>query len=143
VHPAPGQTANISTASTLLVAAGQHPSELLADKGRDSDELRADLYLQGSHPIIPWKSNRKQPGTLDPARHARRYRIERMMVARLQAGVFSGSCTVSDVTRMLEGNAHFSGCLPSLMGCSIVRWLRYVRTRGMSFKNVLPLNLLM
>jgi transposase len=35
--------------------------------------------LQWSHPIIPWRSSRKQPGTLDPIQHAKRNRIERMM----------------------------------------------------------------
>jgi hypothetical protein len=65
VHPAPGQTADISTVSTLLASASQRPRELLADKGCGSDNLRAELYLQGSHPIIPWESNRKQPGKLD------------------------------------------------------------------------------
>jgi hypothetical protein len=52
---------------------------VLADKGHDSDELRADVHLQASHPLIAWTSNRKQPGTLDPARYARPDRIERMM----------------------------------------------------------------
>ncbi|MFT6227586.1 MAG: transposase [Paracoccaceae bacterium] len=79
MHLTQGQTADISAASALLAYAEQRPRELLADKGYDSDDLRADLYLQGSHPIIPWRSNRKQPGTLDRVRYAKRNRIERMM----------------------------------------------------------------
>jgi transposase len=54
------------------------PRELLADKGYDSDDLRAEFYLQGSHPIIPWRSNRKQPGKLDRARYAKHNLVERM-----------------------------------------------------------------
>jgi transposase len=79
VHLTPGQTADISVASALLADTEQRPRELLADKGYDSDDLRAELYLQGSHPIIPWRSNRKQPGTPDRARYAKRNRIERMI----------------------------------------------------------------
>jgi transposase len=73
------KAADISAASALLAYAEQRPRELLADKGCHSDDLRAELYLRGSHPIIPWRSNRKQPGTLDQVRYAKRKRIERMM----------------------------------------------------------------
>ncbi|MFT4792724.1 MAG: transposase [Paracoccaceae bacterium] len=52
MHLTPGQTADISAASALLAYAEQRPRDLLADKGYDSDDLRAKLYLQGSHPII-------------------------------------------------------------------------------------------
>jgi transposase len=37
------------------------------------------VYLQGAHTIIPWRSNRKQPGTLGRARYATHNPIERMM----------------------------------------------------------------
>jgi transposase len=79
VHLTPGQTADISAASALLALARQRPHELLADKGYDSDDLRTELSLQGAHPIIPWKPNRKQRGALDRVRYAKRNRIERMM----------------------------------------------------------------
>jgi transposase len=75
VRVTPGRTADISAASTLLAGAEQRPLEVLADKGHDSDELRADVHLQASHPLIAWTSNRKQPGTLDPARYVRPDRI--------------------------------------------------------------------
>ncbi|MFT4793755.1 MAG: IS5 family transposase, partial [Paracoccaceae bacterium] len=49
-----------------LIALGEaRPREFLADKGYDADSQRAELYLRGARPIIPWKSNRKAPGTLD------------------------------------------------------------------------------
>ena len=48
-------------------------------KDAGADALRAELYLRGARPIIPWKSNRKAPGTLDRRRYAKRNRIELMM----------------------------------------------------------------
>jgi transposase len=76
VHLTPGRAANIFAASALLAAA-QRPQEGLIDKGCHTDQLRAEACLQGSHPIIP-ASRIKQPETLDPARHPKRNRIERM-----------------------------------------------------------------
>jgi transposase len=77
-HLTPGQAANTSAAPTLLADAEQRPQDVLADKGHDSAEMRAERYLQASHPIIAWTSNRKQPLTLDRVRYAKRNRIERM-----------------------------------------------------------------
>ena len=88
VYLTPGQTADIfaasaasaaSAVSALLAGTEQRPREVLADKGRDSDELRCELCLQGSHSIIARTSNRKKPGALDKARYAKRTRTERMM----------------------------------------------------------------
>jgi transposase len=82
VYLTPGQTADIfavSGVSALLAGTEQRPREVLADKGHDSDELRCELCLQGSHSIIARTSNRKKPGALDKARYAKRTRTERMM----------------------------------------------------------------
>jgi transposase len=117
VHLTPGQTADISAASALLAYAEQRPHELLADKGYDSDDLRAELYLQGSHPIIPWRSNRKQPGTLDPARYAKRNRIERMI------GFLKQFRRVA--TRYDKTSASF---LYFVQIAAIHRWMRFVHT---------------
>jgi hypothetical protein len=73
-----GRMADTSAASALLVAVGQRPRGGLADKGHDSDELRAEVYFQGSQLIISRTSNHKQPGALDPARYAKRNSIERV-----------------------------------------------------------------
>jgi transposase len=116
-HLTPGQTADISAASTLLALAGQRPRELLADKGPDSDDLRAKLYLQGSHPIIPWKSNRKQPGTSDRVRYAKRNRIERMTGFAMQVRRVATRC---DKTA-----ASFLSCVQI---AAIHRWMRFVHT---------------
>jgi transposase len=37
------------------------PKALLADKGYDSDAIRADLKARGIRPVIPPRSNRKKP----------------------------------------------------------------------------------
>jgi transposase len=117
MHLTPGQTADISAASALLAYAAQRPRELLADKGYDSDDLCADLYLQGSHPIIPWRSNRKQPGTLDRIRYAKRNRIERMMGLLKQ---FRRVATCYGKTP--------ASFLSFVQIAAIHRWMRFVHT---------------
>jgi transposase len=117
VRLTPGQTADVSAASALLADTEQRPRELLTDKGYDSDDLRAELYLQGSHPIIPWRSNRKQPGTLDQARYAKRNRIERMI------GFLKQFRRVA--TRYDKTSASFL-CFVQI--AAIHRWLRFVHT---------------
>ena len=117
MHLTPGQTADISAASALLAYAEQRPRELLADKGYDSDDLRAELYLQGSHPIISWRSNRKALGTLDRRRYARRNCIERMMGFLKQ---FRRIATRYDKTA--------ESFLSFVQLAAIHRWMRFVHT---------------
>jgi len=54
------------------------PQAMLADKGYDGDDVRARLLMKGILPIIPPKSNRKQPIKCDFGRYRDRNRIERM-----------------------------------------------------------------
>lgn len=49
---------------------------MLGDKAYDSAELRGWLKLRGSKPVIPNKSNRKQPFSFDRASYKQRHRIE-------------------------------------------------------------------
>lgn len=51
---------------------------MLADKGYDSDEVRASLLLKAILPPIPPKANRKQPITCDFRVYKDRNRVERM-----------------------------------------------------------------
>jgi transposase len=53
------------------------PKAMLADKGYDSDTIRADLERRGSEPVIPTKSNRKVQRPICQATYALRNRIER------------------------------------------------------------------
>eukprot|EP00873_Tetraselmis_striata_P030708 jgi/Tetstr1/450972/TSEL_038008.t1 len=54
------------------------PRLMLADKGYDSDDVRASLLLKGILPVIPPKANRKQAITCDFRAYKDRNRVERM-----------------------------------------------------------------
>jgi transposase len=86
-------------------------------KNAGADALRAELYLRGVHPIIPWKSNRKAPGTLDRRRYARRNYIERMMGFLKQ---FRRVATRYDKTA--------ESFLSFVQLATIHRWMRFVHT---------------
>jgi len=51
---------------------------MLADKGYDSDDVRASLLLKGILPIIPPKANRKEAIACDFRSYKDRNRVERM-----------------------------------------------------------------
>ena len=53
------------------------PATMLADKGYDSDAIRADLRQRGADPVIPTKSNRKIQIPVVKSTYALRNRIER------------------------------------------------------------------
>jgi transposase len=86
-------------------------------KDAGADSQRAELYLRGARPIIPWKSNRKAPGTLDRRRYARRNCIERMMGLLKQ---FRRVATRYDKTA--------ESFLSFLQIAAIHRWMRFVHT---------------
>jgi transposase len=58
---------------------------MLADKGYDSDEVRSALLLKGILPVIPPRSNRKEPITCDFRAYKDCNRIERMFNRLKQA----------------------------------------------------------
>ena len=51
---------------------------MLADKGYDSDDVRAALLMKGIVPVIPPKSNRRDPIACDFQAYKDRNRVERM-----------------------------------------------------------------
>jgi len=51
---------------------------MLADKGFDSDDVRSSLLLKGVGPVIPRKTNRKDPPACDFKADEDRNQIERM-----------------------------------------------------------------
>ncbi len=51
---------------------------MLADKGFDSDDVRSALLMKGIGPVIPPKTNRKDPPACDFKAYKDRNRIERM-----------------------------------------------------------------
>jgi transposase len=56
-HLTPGQEADIVAAPALLALAPPMCA-LIADKGYDGDDFRADIVNRGAMPVIPNKSNR-------------------------------------------------------------------------------------
>lgn len=52
------------------------PKHLLGDKAYDSTELRTELHQRGTKPVIPNRSNRKQPFRFSKRLYRERYRNE-------------------------------------------------------------------
>ena len=63
--------------NTLIAETAPDPIIMLADKGYDSDAIRADLIRRGADPVIPTRSNRKIQLTVDKNKYAMRNLIER------------------------------------------------------------------
>jgi transposase len=49
----------------------------IADKGYDSNAIRTDIEAKGGTPVIPGRSNRKEPIPVEPFVYALRNQIER------------------------------------------------------------------
>lgn len=62
-----------------MALADTRPERLLADKGYDSDAIRAALTAQGIRPVIPPRSNRKAAIRWNRRIYRERNRIERMI----------------------------------------------------------------
>jgi len=56
----------------------ENPRLMLADKGYDSDDVRTALLMKGGVPIIPPKSNRREPIACDFRAYNDRNRVETM-----------------------------------------------------------------
>jgi transposase len=59
-----------------LIRRTRPPKHMLGDMAYDGDELREDLDESGTKPVIPNRSNRKQPFTFNKRRYKLRWRIE-------------------------------------------------------------------
>ena len=59
-----------------LIRRVKQPQHMLGDKAYDSAELRCELHERGSKPVIPNKSNRKQPFSFNNRLYKLRWRIE-------------------------------------------------------------------
>src|SRR6516225_9644279 len=59
-----------------LIRRAKPPKRMLGDKAYDSTELREELNERGTKPIIPNKSNRKQPFSFSKRLYKLRWRIE-------------------------------------------------------------------
>lgn len=70
----PGQRHDITQASDLIADA--HDAEVLADRGYDSNEFRQQIRSQNCKPVIPPRSNRKEPIEYDEKLYEERHVIE-------------------------------------------------------------------
>jgi putative transposase len=59
-----------------LIRRAKPSKHTLGDKAYDSAELRAELHERGTKPVIPNKSNRKQPFSFNNRFYKLRWRIE-------------------------------------------------------------------
>jgi transposase len=59
-----------------LIRRVKPPKHMLGDKAYDSAELRQELDERGTKPVIPNRSNRKQPFSFNKRLYKRRWRIE-------------------------------------------------------------------
>ncbi len=69
-----GTRADCSQAVPLIN--GIEAEHLLADKGYDSDEIVAAALARGMNPVIPSRSNRKDPRDYDRALYKLRHLVE-------------------------------------------------------------------
>jgi transposase len=70
----PGQRHDITQASELLK--DFRDSNVIADKGYDSQALIEQLHSQGCNPVIPPRSNRKKPREYDQHLYKERHLVE-------------------------------------------------------------------
>ncbi len=74
---APGQASDMTTYADLIDTEAAAPKAMLADKGYDSDAIRADLESRGTEPVIPTNSNRQVQRPVCRETYALQNRIER------------------------------------------------------------------
>lgn len=73
----PGEAHDVKGYEPLMEEEAPEPKVLLADRGYDTDAIRANLKERGATPVIPTKKNRRVQVEIDEAIYALRNRIER------------------------------------------------------------------
>ncbi|MFG1414524.1 IS5 family transposase [Xanthobacter sp. VTT E-85241] len=73
-----GETSDYEAVPDLFDFDVAKPRLMLADKGYDGDEVRQSLLVHGILPVIPPRSNRREPVACDFQSYKDRNRIERM-----------------------------------------------------------------
>jgi transposase len=75
LHVTAGNVSDITMAETLL-AEVDDCCYVLADKGYDSDKLRAKIRQKGAKPVIPGRKSLKKPIRFDKVRYKFRWMVE-------------------------------------------------------------------
>ena len=73
-----GEASDYKAVDDLIALPVAKPKLMLADKGYDSDDVRASLLLKGILPVIPPKANRREAIACDFRAYKDRNRVERM-----------------------------------------------------------------
>lgn len=73
-----GEASDYKAVDDLIALPVAKPKLMLADKGYDSDDVRAGLLLKGILSVVPLKANRKQVIACDFRACKSRSRVERM-----------------------------------------------------------------
>ena len=76
-HLTSGEVHDLTAFEDVMALADEKPAYLLADKGHDSNAIRAALQTAGIRPCIPPKSNRKAQIRWNKRIYRERNRIER------------------------------------------------------------------
>lgn len=71
-----GEAHDVTAYDALMAERDSDPGALLADKGYDSDAIRADLRDRGAAPEVPTKRNRTVQYSVSKPLYALRSRIE-------------------------------------------------------------------
>ncbi len=71
----PGEAHDCTAFDALMAEREADPKVMLAEKGYDTDDIRA----RGATPEVPTKQNRKIQHTVNPAVYAKRNKIERFI----------------------------------------------------------------
>lgn len=71
----PGNTSDVKGAN-LLIGETIGMNRVIADRGYNTNRIRAALHEQGTIPVIPGRRNRKRPIQYDERRHKDRWRVE-------------------------------------------------------------------
>ena len=72
-----GEVSDYNGYDLVMAASAPAPKVFLADKGYDSDHVRADIEARGGVPVIPMRRGRKVQIAIDDFIYALRNRIER------------------------------------------------------------------
>jgi transposase len=74
----PGNLSDMTMAPALIEAARGRFDRLIADKGYDSNAIRADIQAQGAEAVIPPTRSRKTPLPYDRDAYRARNPVERL-----------------------------------------------------------------
>jgi transposase len=95
-----GEVSDYRAFPALLDMPVAKPKALLADKGYDGDAVREDLLWRGILPIIPPKTNRREPPACDFRRYRDRNHVERLFsVLSAYASVISFSVILTTLVQ--------------------------------------------